>query len=493
MWSTLEIKHRWEGEIWNKNKAQESVPFWLNINAIMEDDFVYYYIGIYADRSGQVQANEKMNFLSSHDVLTHLINRESFVQRLHQVLYWAKINNNQAAVLSIDLNRFKTVNDTLGHNIGDMVLMEVAKNIRAVLKERDIVARPGGDEFLILLENIHSENEAASVASHIMQIIQQPIQVQGHVIHTSASVGISLFPSDGEDEAALIKAADSAMHQAKNSGKNNFEFFKNELSKQVMRRMKLENALHKALEKKELFLVFQPQHLFESGALLSAEVLLRWNSQEYGIVTPDEFIPIAEESGLIVQIGEWVFRNSCKAVRQFKAIYPELKYLAVNVSSEQFTSYDIVSNFSKIIEEEKIATSDIEIELTERSVMQQTGSNGSVLDTLRALGFKISVDDFGTGYSSMSYLKSLPIDAVKIDKSFVDGLPHHDGDVSIVKAILALIQSLGYHTVAEGVEYKEQLEMLNELGCEIAQGYYYSKPLNHNDFIDYIEKAMMRQ
>jgi len=243
---------------------------------------------------------------------------------------------------------------------------------------------------------------------------------------------------------------------------------------------------------KELFLSFQPQHLFESNKLVSAEVLLRWDSKEFGLVSPDEFIPIAEESGLIIEIGEWVFRQSCKAVRAFKGIYPELKHIAVNVSSEQFNSYDIISKFPAMVEEQGILTSDIEIELTERSVMEQTESGNNILLKLRSLGFKISVDDFGTGYSSMSYLKSLPIDVVKVDKSFIDGLPHDEGDTVIVKAILALIQNLGYETVAEGVEYKEQAKMLRELGCDIAQGYLFSKPLTYSDFIDYIEDAMKR-
>ncbi len=490
MWTALLHQKRWEGEIYNKRQDGEVVPFWLNIDAVFDGDEIYHYIGVYMDRSKIVEANQQMSFMAQHDTLTSLPNRDSFLQHVKHAVSLSYRDKQPFAVLSINLDRFKNINDTMGHAVGDELIISVAKRIKSVLKHSDIVARPGADEFLVLLEKIRSENEAAQVASHIMQAIQKPFDIHGNVIHIRASTGIALYPQDGEQEQTIVKAADSAMRQAKGSGLSSFEFFTKDRSSRVLRSMKLENALHNAIQNRELSLVFQPQHLFSTNKLVSAEVLLRWNSKEFGFVSPDEFIPIAEESGLIIEIGEWVFRNSCKAVRSYRALYPDLKHLAVNVSSEQFSNYNILTNFSRIIKEEKIETSDIEIELTERSVMEQTGSNSLVLDELRALGFKISVDDFGTGYSSMSYLKSLPIDVVKIDKSFVDGLPHDEGDIAIVKAILALIQSLGYETVAEGVEYKEQVEMLKDLGCDIAQGYYFSKPLNHSDFLDYLEKAV---
>ena len=490
MWTSLQNKHKFEGEVWNRCRDGRTIPFWLDIRAVMDHGIVFHYVGVYVDLSEKLQADRKMSFMAHHDTLTQLPNRESFNQQLKHAIYLAKSDNQHLALLSIDLDRFKIINDTMGHNIGDELIKEVALGLKNILKESDILARPGGDEFLVLLENIRSENEAAQLAANIAELFQKSFEIHGHTIHTSASIGIAIFPEDADDQTTLMKAADSAMHQAKNKGKNSFEFFTSELSSRVSRSMKLENALHKVIENKELFLSFQPQHLFASGKLVSAEVLLRWDSKEFGMVSPDEFIPIAEESGLIIDIGEWVFRQSCKAVRAFKGIYPDLKHIAVNVSSEQFASYDIISRFPAIVKEQGISTSDIEIELTERSVMEQTETGNNVLQKLRSLGFKISVDDFGTGYSSMSYLKSLPIDVVKVDKSFIDGLPHDEGDTVIVKAILALIQNLGYETVAEGVEYKEQAEMLRELGCDIAQGYLFSKPLTYSDFIDYIEQAM---
>ncbi len=490
MWTNLQNKHKFEGEVWNRCRDGRTIPFWLDIRAVIDHGIVFHYVGVYVDLSEKLQADRKMSFMAHHDTLTQLPNRESFNQQLKHAIYLAKGDRQRLALLSIDLDRFKIINDTMGHNIGDELIKEVALGLKSILKESDILARPGGDEFLVLLENIRSENEAAQLATNVAELFQKSFEIHGHTIHTSASIGIAIFPEDAEDQTSLMKAADSAMHQAKNKGKNNFEFFTSELSSRVSRSMKLENALHKVIENKELFLSFQPQHLFSSGKLVSAEVLLRWDSKEFGLVSPDEFIPIAEESGLIIEIGEWVFRQSCKAVRAFKGIYPDLKHIAVNVSSEQFSSYDIVTKFPAIVKEQGISTSDIEIELTERSVMEQTESGNNVLQKLRSLGFKISVDDFGTGYSSMSYLKSLPIDVVKVDKSFIDGLPHDEGDTVIVKAILALIQNLGYETVAEGVEYKEQAEMLRGLGCDIAQGYLFSKPLTYSDFIDYIEEAI---
>ncbi len=492
MWNTLESKQKFEGEIWNQCRDGRAVPFWLHISAVIEDDILFHYVGVYVDLSEKLQADRKMSFMAHHDALTQLPNRESFSNQLKHAIYLAKGASQHLALISIDLNRFKNVNDTLGHNIGDELIKAVANSLKEILKERDIIARPGGDEFLVLLENIRSENEVAQLALHIIEVLQKPFEISDYTIHTSASIGIAIYPENGDNELTLIKAADSAMYQAKSKSANSFEFFSSELSKRVSRSMKLENALHKAIKNDELFLVFQPQHLFKTEKLVSAEVLLRWNSKEYGFISPDEFIPIAEESGLIVEIGEWVFREACKAVRTYKAIYPDLKHLAVNVSSEQFTIYDIVTKFPQIVKEHGITTSDIEIELTERSVMEQTESGDNVLQQLRTLGFKISVDDFGTGYSSMSYLKSLPIDVVKVDKSFIDGLPYDEGDVAIVKAILVLIQSLGYDTVAEGVEYKEQAQMLRDLDCDIAQGYLFSKPLPHDEFIDYIEKNIAK-
>ncbi len=490
MWNSLQHKQKFEGEIWNRCRDGRVIPLWLDIRAVIDHGIVFHYVGVYVDLSEKLQADRKMSFMAHHDTLTQLPNRESFNQQLKHAIYLAKSDKQHLALLSIDLDRFKIINDTMGHNIGDELIKEVALGLKNILKESDILARPGGDEFLVLLENIRSENEAAQLAANIAELFQHSFEIHGHTIHTSASIGIAIFPEDAEDQTTLMKAADSAMHQAKNKGKNSFEFFTSELSSRVSRSMKLENALHKAIENKELFLSFQPQHLFKSGKLVSAEVLVRWDSKEFGLVPPDEFIPIAEESGLIIEIGEWVFRQSCKAVRAFKGIYPDLKHIAVNVSSEQFSHYDIIAKFPAIVKEQGITTADIEIELTERSVMEQTETGSDILQKLRSLGFKISVDDFGTGYSSMSYLKSLPIDVVKVDKSFIDGLPHDEGDIVIVKAILALIQNLGYETVAEGVEYKEQAEMLRGLGCDIAQGYLFSKPLTYSDFIDYIEQAM---
>ncbi|MEA2110963.1 MAG: EAL domain-containing protein [Campylobacterota bacterium] len=490
MWSALEHGRRWEGEIWNKCEDGKVALFLVHINAIVVDGDIYHYIGVYMERSKLDQASKKMNFMAQHDALTELLNRDSFVQQVKHAIFLSYSVKQPFAIISINLDRFKNVNDTMGHDAGDKLIVSVSKRIRDVLKQSDIVARPGGDEFLVLLEKIRSENEVAQVASQILKSIKKPFEINSQTIHTSASIGISLYPDDGEDASLLVKAAESAMYQAKNGGNNSFEFFTSDLSKQVLRNMKLENALHGALDKGEMFLVFQPQHNIENGKLISAEVLIRWNSKEFGFVGPNEFIPIAEESGLIVELGEWVFRNACIAIRSYKVIYPDLRHLAVNVSSEQFIRYDIAKEFPRIAAEEGVDTSDIEIELTERSVMQQAEDGENVLDTLRTLGFKISIDDFGTGYSSMSYLKSLPIDVVKVDKSFIDGLPHDESDVAIVKAILALVQSLGYDTVAEGIEYKEQAEMLQELGCDIAQGYYYSKPLTHKDFLDYLEKAI---
>ncbi|MCW8908512.1 MAG: EAL domain-containing protein [Sedimenticola sp.] len=432
------------------------------------------------------EQKNRIEYLAEHDVLTGLPNRQSLLQRLDHGLSLARRREQKLALMFIDLDRFKNINDTLGHDVGDEVLKCLAEKMKGVLRDSDTLVRVGGDEFILLMEAISGDDEPGVVAEKIQRVVNQPIQVREYSLDTTASIGIAVYPDDGEDANTLIKNADSAMYSAKDAGKDNYQYYTHSLSEQIHRRLFIERELRHAIERKQLTLVFQPQIALESEAIVGAEALLRWQHPELGSVSPDEFIPIAEDSGLIVSIGEWVFLNACRAFLECRESGCDLQNISINVSSVQFSQSDIASSFSNIIRQLGIPASCIDIEITERYIMEHTEQNSDVLETLRRIGFRISVDDFGTGYSSMSYLKLLPLDTIKIDKAFVDDIPHDINDVQITRAILALSHSLGYSVVAEGIEREEQLRFLRRAGCTFGQGYLFSRPIPLPDLVRYV-------
>ena len=434
------------------------------------------------------EQKSQIDFIAFHDHLTGLPNRRNLQEKLEHAITIAKRNDIKIYVLFIDLDRFKIVNDTLGHHIGDEMLKIIAKRIKSVLRESDILVREGGDEFVVLIENVKSENDVAIVAEKILFTVKEPIEIKEYNLTTTASIGISVYPDDGKDTDTIIKNADSAMYLAKDKGKNNYQYYTKKLSEKVQKRLDIEHELRHAIDKNELSLVYQPQYDISTKQVVSAEALLRWNSTRLGVITPDEFIPIAEDSGLIIDIGLWVFKEACKALKEWRERGLDIKSMAVNVSSVQFNQKDVVKSFKHIIDKLGIEASDIEIEITERYIMQHTKENTSILNDLQNTGFKISVDDFGTGYSSMSYLKKLPLDTIKIDKSFIDDIPNDQNDVAITKAIIALSKSLGYKIIAEGIEEEEQEQFLQKEGCHKGQGYLFSKPLKSEDFILFLDE-----
>lgn len=443
--------------------------------------------GTVQDISKLVLAREEINFIAYHDHLTKLDNRIAFENKLEHAINLAKRRDKTFAVIFIDLDRFKIVNDTLGHQVGDKLLKIISQRLKNTIRESDTIARLGGDEFGIFLETTTTSKEVEIVAEKILNEVQLPVKFDNYSLDVTASIGISLYPQNGDNTESLLKNADSAMYFAKDRGKNNFQFFTETLSQEVYRRHNIEQSMKTALINEEFSLVYQPQYALNTKKVIGYEVLLRWYNEELGSISPVEFIPIAEDSGMIVSIGEWILKEACKTYIKLEKLGVAPDIFSINVSSIQFRQKNFIKTFLNIIEEAGVRPSSIELEITESYLVEINEENLTSLARLRERGFSISVDDFGTGYSSMSYLKHLPLDTLKIDKSFVDDTPHNKSDVAVVQAIITLANSFGFKIVAEGIETQEQEHFLKKYGCEIGQGYLFSKPLNLNDLIDFLE------
>ncbi len=487
MWNKINETGSWQGKINDISKDGVLIPSWMSISAVKNTHGeVINYIAIHRDLSDIMKSEARVDFLAFHDSLTELPNRISFEENLLSSIKYAQRNDTTVVILFIDLDRFKIINDSLGHDIGDKLLQKVAGRLKSSIREIDTLARIGGDEFVITLENVDHYFDVSTIAQKILDKLSKPFKIDNYVLNTTASIGIAQFPKDATDAVSLVKYADSAMYEAKENGKNCFSFFTDKMSDSINAKLRLEQELRSAVDADELYLNFQPQYLLKDKKVIALEALVRWNSTTLGQVGPDTFIPIAEDSGLIKEIGYFVFRESCAFMKELrdKGIY--LEQIAVNVSSVQFQESDIVEQFIKIVDAFDLTPNLIEIEITERYIMESTIDNITILDKLKENGFKISIDDFGTGYSSMSYLKKLPLHTIKIDKSFVDDLPQSDSNKAISKAIITLASSLNHHCVAEGIETQEQEIFLSNEGCDIGQGYYFSKPLSKDECIEFI-------
>jgi diguanylate cyclase (GGDEF)-like protein/PAS domain S-box-containing protein len=422
-------------------------------------------------------AEQRIVEMATHDMLTGLPNRHLLQDRIAQALEHGRRSQGQAAVLFIDLDHFKIINDSLGHDAGDALLQEVAARLGATVRGEDTVARQGGDEFIVLLPDISGAQGAGAVAQKILDGLMQPYQINGKELHIGGSIGIALFPHDGEDADTLLKNSDIAMYHAKENGRNNYQFFTAEMNKLAMERHSLGVDLRHALEHNELLPYFQPVIDIPSGKLTSMEVLLRWQHPEQGLIPPSRFIPLAEESGLIVPIGEWVLRQSCLQIRAWQEQGYDVPKLAVNLSARQFRHKTLVADVARILAETGVEGSCLTLEITESMLVENVEETIKTLQQLNALGLEISVDDFGTGYSSLSYLKRYPVNTLKIDRSFVRDITTDPNDAAIIAAIIAMARSLKIQVVAEGVETEEQLAFLTGQGCGCYQGFYFSKPL----------------
>lgn len=484
MWKHILKEGLWRGKLINKSKSGETIPIWTTIKKIADHHGkTINYTAIQTDLREIEESQAKADYLAYHDALTGLYNRVSFEEYLSHALAIAKRNEQLIAVCFIDLDRFKVINDTLGHDIGDKVLITVANRLKKTLRESDFISRWGGDEFVVILENITSASDTAIIATNLINELKEPMEVNEHHLITTASIGIALYPENGTDAGTLIKHADSAMYQAKDSGKNNFSYYTTELSKQIQNKLDIDMALHNAVQNNEIYMVFQPQYDLKNRKIIAIESLVRWNSTKLGFIPPDKFIPVAEDSGTIIPLGYFIFEESCKAYKEMKENGVSLNHIAINVSSIQFKEPHLLETFLSIAKRHNIEPTEIEIEITERFLMEHTVANINLLQNFRNYGFQISIDDFGTGYSSMSYLKQLPVDTIKIDKFFVDDIKEGSDDNVIIEAIIALSKTLGYSIVAEGIETKEQERFLAQVHCDLGQGYLFSKPISCEEII----------
>jgi diguanylate cyclase (GGDEF)-like protein/PAS domain S-box-containing protein len=489
IWVQLANKGRWQGEIWNRRKDGQVHPVWQNITAVKDEEGrEKQYIGIFSDITEKKLTEERIQYLAHYDVLTDLPNRLLFEERCRHALERAHRDNRLVVVMFLDLDHFKHINDSLGHPVGDELLKSVALRIMSLLREEDTVGRLGGDEFTIVLEEVRGVEDVDPVVNKLMKAFAEPFDVYGKELRITPSIGISLYPNDGKDVSTLIKNADAAMYRAKYLGRNNYQFYTEELTIRALERITLETQLSRALDQDELVLYYQPQLSLNSGVVIGAEALLRWQHPEMGLIPPDKFIPIAEESGLIIPIGEWVMRRACLDFMMWRQLGHSLNRVAVNVAAPQIQRGNIVETVQRILEETRLESHCLELEITENFIMQRTDQAIITIATLKGLGVELAIDDFGTGYSSLSYLKRLPIDKLKIDRSFIRDIPHDSDDVAITKAIIAMGSNLQLNIIAEGVETREQQEFLISEGCEEVQGFLYSPPISDEEFIKFLEK-----
>jgi len=435
------------------------------------------YRGVSRDVTQAMLAEQKVHELARYDSLTGLPNRNMFLGELDRSIARAVRQGGEFAIFFIDLDRFKTINDTLGHDAGDELLRTMAQRLRQALRKNDLVARLGGDEFVVLLEGASTGADLAALANKLLQVIAEPITIQGLAFLVTGSIGIGCWPVDGEDAATLLKHADAAMYLAKEKGKNKLQFYTAELADMAARQFELESALRLGLVRDELVLHFQPKVSVADGTILGLEALVRWHHPARGLVPPDEFVPLAEERGLIVPLGRWVLQATCRQIRDWRSAGLHSPPVAVNLSARQFADDDLVDHIETAMARYGVTPADIEVELTESALMADPERAKEVLGRLHQLGIRISIDDFGTGYSSLSYLKRFPAETVKIDRSFISGLPLDGDDTAITQAVIAMAHSLGMAVVAEGVETSEQLALLRRLGCDEAQGYLLGRPV----------------
>ncbi|MFZ5586362.1 MAG: bifunctional diguanylate cyclase/phosphodiesterase [Thermodesulfobacteriota bacterium] len=491
MWREITERGHWSGEIWNRRKSGEAYPEWLTINVIKDSQGqTTHYVALFHDITEIKRSEEKIKHQAYHDALTGLPNRQLFNDRLEVALARARRNRTQVAVMFLDLDHFKTINDSLGHAVGDLLLQGVAQRLSEAVRQEDTVSRLGGDEFIMILPDVDDADDAVAVAGRIIESLEKPFTLRGHDLYITSSVGITIFPNDGGDLETLVKNADMAMYLAKEEGRNTFRLFTPAMNERARHRQELLGKLRKALERGEFLVYYQPQVDLGSGRVAGMEALVRWQTQDGRLILPGQFIPLAEETGLIVPIGEWVLEEACRqAAAWVRAGHSHLR-LAVNLSARQFNQPGLVEIVGGILERTGLPPGRLELEITESTVMTNLEAAADILRRLHERGVKLALDDFGTGHSSLYYLKHFSIDVLKIDRSFIVDLPEDQDAAAIAEAVVSMARSLGLKVLAEGVETEAQLDFLRALGCDQVQGFIFSRPLPAASFERALEEGL---
>lgn len=486
----LSTKGHWEGEINDRHRSGQHYPAWLSISAVVgAQGEILNYVYVFTDNTNRKEAENRLRNLASRDGLTGLLNRATFVSNLDELIRESASHGHELGVLFIDLDHFKSINDSLGHGVGDKLLKEIADRMRAELRHTDIAARIGGDEFVVVIDNIASAQNAERMAQRLIERIARPIVLNEQEIFVTTSVGLACYPADGADGESLLRHADIAMYQAKARGRNMLQPFRDDMTAHALKRMSMENGLHRALERDEFYLVFQPQFSAADGALVGAEALIRWRSAD-GDVFPGDFIPAAESNGLIVPIGAWVLNEACRCMRKWLDQGYKLERIAVNLSPRQFACEHLLDTIQSALAVHGLDGRYLELEITEGLILNYSQDVMGVLNEIRDMGIELSIDDFGTGYSSLSVLKNTPVHKLKIDRRFTQGLPHDSDDVAITEAILAVAQKLNLKVVAEGVEKPEQQAFLKAAACDVFQGYLLGRPMVKTDMDEFLRQHL---
>ena len=493
MFQALESTGEWSGEIWNRRKSGEVYPQWQTIRVIHDDQGkVSHYVAVFSDISAMKNSEHELAHLAHHDPLTDLPNRLLFTDRAEQALASAQVHKRGCALLLMDLDHFKIINDSLGHNVGDQLLKLVAERLSGLFGPGVTLARLGGDEFAVLAESCPQVVQAAALAQRMLNAMKDPFIFDGNQLFISASIGISLFPSDALSAEQLLRNADSALFKAKSAGREGYALYTEELTAHAQHRVEIAGELRRALDQHELRVYYQPVHDLHDSRLVGVEALVRWQHPERGLVPPGEFIPIAERTGLIAEIDAWVMDQACRQMCQWLADGAPLSFIAINVSSRLFARRELYEQVAQVLHTTGLDPAFLELEVTESAVMDDPEVALEQLHRLRELGLRLAIDDFGTGYSSLLRLKRLPVQKLKIDQGFVAGLPWDEDDAAIVRVVIALAKSMGMQVHAEGIEQVEQARFLLDQECDMGQGYWFGRPMPADE-IDWTRAPLIRQ